>query len=181
MKKSSWVDELSKATKGTMVVCGILLVVAAVAVMILMFFPIQKEDRPTIVVEPTRHTEFSATTHATTARTSHTTTTSHTLSTWNAGVHGFNPDVNEHLGTVGPRYSTMDPRLERKETTTLREGQTMPQTTLGEGEIPFIMPTTTRPETTTMTVTETESGVDAPAETQETQELTAPPLPVEVQ
>ena len=179
MKKTSWQDNLSNATKGTMIVCGVLLVVTAVTVMFLMFFPIQREDHPTVVVEPARHTEFSATTHATTARTETSPTTSHTLSTWNAGIHGFNPDVNEHLGTQDPRYTTMDPRLERKETTTLREGQTLPQTTLAEGEIPFIMPaTTTHPETTTMTVFETEADPGTPADAPE---MEAPLLPVETE
>ena len=172
MKKNNWSDGLSSATKGTMIVCGVLLVIVAITVMILMFFPIQREDQPTVVVEPARHTEYSATTRATTARTEPTATTSHTLSTWNAGIHGFNSDVNEHLGTQDPRYTTQDPRLERKETTTLREGETIRQTTLAEGEIPFIMPATTRPETTTATVFETETGEIVPEN---------PTLPVEVQ
>ena len=175
MKKTSWSDGLNSITKGVIVVCGVLLVMSSVAVMILMFFPIQKEDHPTIVVEPARHTEYSATTHATTARTETSETGTHTLSTWNAGIHGFNSDVNEHLGTVDPRYTTMDPRLTRKETTTTKKGQKIVETTLAEGEIPFIMPaTTTRPETTTVTVSETETG-EIPVESEE---LTAPPLSV---
>lgn len=167
MKKTSWADGLGNFTKGTMIVCGVLLVIVSVAVMILMFFPIQKEDHPTVVVEPARHTEFSATTHATTGRTELASTEPHTLSTWNAGVHGFNPDVNEHLGNKNTRYTT----------------------TLAEGEIPFLMPaTTTRPETTTATIYQTEretalgyspSPEQLPAE--EPTEMTAPPLPVEVE
>ena len=172
MKKTNWSDGLSSVTRGIMIFCGILLVIVAITVMFLMFFPIVREDHPTVVVEPARHTEYSATTRATTARTEPTTSTSHTLSTWNAGIHGFNSDVNEHLGTQDPRYTTLDPRLERKETTTLREGETLPQTTLGEGEIPFLMPATTRPETSTETVFETETADPT---------LEAPPLPVEVQ
>ena len=163
MKKASWADNLSAVTRRIIVTCGILLVVTAVVTMLLMFFPIQKEDQPTVVVEPVRHTEYSATTRATTARTESTASTSHTLSTWNAGITGFNPDVNEHLGTQNPRYTTMDPRLVRKETTTLAPGKKPVTTTLAEGEIPFIMPRTTpRPETTTVTVTT---------------EVTAPPMP----
>lgn len=177
MKKTNWTDRLTGFTRGTIVVCGVLLVLCSVVVMILMFFPIQKEDHPTVVVEPVRHTEYSATTHTTATRPEITTTSgTHTLSTWNAGIHGFNSDVNEHLGTQNPRYTTMDPRLTRRETTTLREGQRPVVTTLGEGEIPFIMPaTTTRPETVTETVLQTETEVD----TDEPAEMTAPPLPVE--
>lgn len=179
MKKSNWSDALSAFTKGTIITCGVLLVVTAVTVMILMFFPIQKEDHPTVVVEPARHTEFSATTHATTARTETSETGTHTLSTWNAGIHGFNSDVREHLGTVDTRYTTTDPRLTRRETTSTRKGQVIPETTLAEGEIPFLMPPTTeRPETTTTTVTEVWETPEESGEISE-EEITAPPLPVE--
>ena len=60
-------------------------------------------------------------------------------------------------------YTTMDPRLIRKETTTLAPGQKPVQTTLAEGEIPFIMPPTTpRPETTT-TYSGEDDAMEAPA------------------
>ena len=170
MKKSGWMRGLSAVTRGTIVTCGILLVVSSVVIMMLMFFPIQKEDRPTVVVEPARHTEYSATTRLTTTATT-TTTATHTLSTWNAGITGFNPNVEDHVdGWQDPRYTTMDPRLVRKETTTLAPGKKPVETTLAEGEIPFIMPRTTpRPETTTVTV-ET-AAVDFPD-----MDMTAPAL-----
>ena len=67
MKKESWVDQLSRATKGTVVVCGILLVLSAAGTVLLMLFPIRKVDNPTVVMEPARHTEYSTTTAVTTA------------------------------------------------------------------------------------------------------------------
>ncbi|MBR2087494.1 MAG: hypothetical protein IJ906_10220, partial [Oscillospiraceae bacterium] len=60
MKKKSWSDGLSSVTRGIMIFCGILLVIVAITVMFLMFFPIVREDHPTVVVEPARHTEYSA-------------------------------------------------------------------------------------------------------------------------
>ena len=170
MKKPSWSDSLSAVTRGIIVFCGILLVVSAIVTMMLMFFPIQREDHPTVVVEPVRHTEYSATTRQTTTVIA-TTTTPHTLSTWNAGITGFNPNVEDHIGTQDPRHTTMDPRLIRKETTTLAPGKKPSTETLAEGEIPFIMPRTApRPETTTVT---TAAETVTPAE----EDMTAPMMP----
>ena len=115
MKKESWVDQLSKATKGTVVVCGILLVLCAAGTMLLMLFPIKKVDNPTVVVEPARHTEYSATTAATTVPPATTKPAPQTLSTWDAGVHGYSRSRDEFIETE-EWQATTDPRLYREPT-----------------------------------------------------------------
>ena len=113
MKKTNWSDGLSSVTRGIMIFCGILLVIVAITVMFLMFFPIVREDHPTVVVEPARHTEYSATTRATTARTEPTTTTSHTLSTWAAVPETLATTLDPDETTDIPWYDKLFTRHEK--------------------------------------------------------------------
>ena len=171
MRKSNWTDQISKATKTTVVICGVLLIVTSVVILLLMFFPMQKVDQPTVVVEPPRHTEYSATTRETTTAPETTHEGPHTLSTWNAGIDGFYRSVDEFRDT---RISTTtDPRLWRettaapKSTTTSYDSYetTFTFEPADPGESTFA---TEHPQTVTTTV------APPPQE-----ELTAPPLPVD--
>ncbi len=168
MRKSSWADQLGKATKTTVIICGILLVLTAVAMILLMFFPIKKIDTPTVVVEPPRHTEYSATTALTTTATTTTSHGPHTLSTWDAGVSGYSRSLDEFMETKGS--TTTDPRLWRATTAAPKSTTTAGETTAPlDPEAQFADTTgAEHPQTVTTTV--------APAPTEE---LTAPPLPVE--
>lgn len=115
MKKESWVDQLSHATKATIAICGVLLLLSAVISMLLMIFPIRKVDNPTVVTEPQRHTEYSTTTATTTAPISTTKPYPQTLSTWNAGVSGYSRSADEFIETE-EWEATTDPRLYREPT-----------------------------------------------------------------
>lgn len=173
MKKTRWFDTLARSTKATVVICGTLVVGTAVTMLVLMFHPIVKEDQPTVVVEPVRHTEYSTTTHETTTTAETTRPKPTTLSTWNAGINGYSRSLDEFMETT-----TTDPRLRRSETTSVGTTAELHTTTFDEyettvytddsGETPgFSTVETTRPQTVTTTV-------------EEVPEITAPPLPVEV-
>lgn len=167
MRKSSWTDHLGRATKTTVVICGVLLVLTAVTVVLLMFFPIKKVDTPTVVVEPPRHTEYSATTPMTTiATTTH--DGPHTLSTWDAGVSGYSRSLDEFMETKGS--ATTDPRLWRATTNAPKTATTVNETvaTLDPEAQPVVTTGAEHPQTVTTTVAQVP-----------TEELTAPPLPVE--
>lgn len=173
MKKTRWFDTLARSTKATIVICGTLVVGTAVTMLVLMFHPIVKEDQPTVVVEPVRHTEYSTTTHETTTTVETTRPKPTTLSTWNAGINGYSRSLDEFMETT-----TTDPRLRRSDTTSATK-TTQPHTTSFDeygttvyteesGDTPgFSTVETTRPQTVTTTV-------------EEEPEYTAPPLPVEV-
>ena len=190
MKKPSWVDQLTHATKVTLVICATLLILTAIAALFLMFFPIQKEDTPTVVVEPARHTEYSATT-ATTAPLETTSTGRHTLSTWNAGVNGYSRSLDEFKGgTQDPRHTTIDPRLWRATTAPQKPAATAAQTaaatTAINDETPRLSTAEPNHEQTVTTVVPepdpTPVPVPEPAPEPEPDPepvLTAPPLPVE--
>lgn len=160
MKKSSWIDQLSKSTKTTVIVCGSLLVLSAAITLFLLFFPIQKEDQPTVVVEPVRHTEYSTTTAVTTAPESTTSHGPHTLSTWNAGINGYSRSLDEFKETEDPSSTTTDPRLWRETTT----ASSTAASNLSTSDAPPLSSVTTdMPQTVTTTVDE--------------EEMTAPSLP----
>ena len=177
MKKESWVDQLSHATKGTLVVCGILLVLSAVGTILLMLFPIRKVDNPTVVVEPARHTEYSTTTVITTAPAVTTRPAPQTLSTWDAGVHGYSRSRDEFIETE-EWEATTDPRLYREpteaKTTEPTQSPTIPPSTLEEyDDTPSVE---TRTETIII-IPDVEEDDDGGYEGEDWQ--TAPPLPEE--
>lgn len=154
MRNDRWTDQLSSATKTTIVICGVLLVISAIITLFLMFFPIKKEDQPTVVVQPVRHTEYAATTAITTQPETTTSHGPHTLSTWNAGINGFWRSLDEFKTTASTLATTTATSPLWRETTDTSSTSTEMS---GVSDIVVISTNATdMPQTVTTTVDETE-------------------------
>ena len=100
MKISRQFNVLHRSTKVTMVVCAVFVIITAIALFMLMLFPIHPKEPETIVlnrhapVEPTAPIVETEEELPETEPIIQQTEGVHTLSTWSANISGFKQDFN---------------------------------------------------------------------------------------
>ncbi len=161
MKRTSKLEDLQKSTKLTLIGCACFLLLTALIVVFLMFFPIHQTDQ-TVIVRSASETEQTTVAETYYVEEFDWDELPHTLSTWSAGINGFHPDLDEFNQTEPETIQTLVTEAPIEE----------PEETFAEQESTLIPEQTDMPQTDTETVPIPETQPEEP---------TAPPLPIETE
>lgn len=161
MKGFHQLDGLQKSTRMTLLACGCFLLMTALILLFLMFFPIVPEEKQAVMVTP--HVSLPEETKQTYEAVEFNWQESwRPLSTWSAGIDGFYRDIAEFTGTK-PEETTQMTTSATVETHLSAETD-IPEESGSTGEEYPVTPP--MPQTTTETVNPNppEPETDPPAE-----------------
>lgn len=111
MKKPNILSKLQKSTKITMVACAVLLTITMLVLMLLMLFPIKKEQQPILQINQPKQTievQEEETTATRPPLLPMQTEGPQTLSTWSASIEGITRSTDEYLSYIESTYEPLE-------------------------------------------------------------------------